>query len=151
LWHGASYNFVLWGGLHGLALVAHKAFRTRFPERPGHAPWSWGGLLGAWLLTQLFVFVAWVPFRATTFGDTGVFLHALTFLRADTGLKSQPLPWALLLIPILVEHVLVQNPRLPACPWPRRPWLVLAILGLALALVLPLIELKVQSFIYFQF
>jgi alginate O-acetyltransferase complex protein AlgI len=151
LWHGASYNFVLWGGLHGAALVAHKAFRRRFPETPRAAPWVWAGLCGAWVLTQLFVLVAWVPFRANTFSDTGVFLHALTFLRPDAGLKSKTLPLALLLIPILAEHVLVQNPRLPVFPWPRRPWLVLALLGLALALVLPLVELKVQSFIYFQF
>lgn len=151
LWHGASYNFVLWGGLHGLALVAHKAFRTRFPESPTRGPWSWVSLPGAWLLTQLFVLLAWVPFRSATLGDTKVVLHALTFLRTDAGLKSQPLPLALLLIPILAEHVLVQNPRLPACPWPRRPLLVLGLLGLALALVLPLLELKVQNFIYFQF
>ena len=31
LWHGASYNFVLWGALHGLALALHKLFRTHFP------------------------------------------------------------------------------------------------------------------------
>jgi alginate O-acetyltransferase complex protein AlgI len=151
LWHGASYNFVLWGGLHGVALVAHKLFRSRFPARP--RPWLWATAVavGAWLLTQLFVLVAWVPFRAATFADTGVMLHALTFLRPDAGLKSQALPLALLAIPILAEHVLVQNPRLPAVPWPQRPWLILALLGLCLALVLPLLELRIQNFIYFQF
>lgn len=28
LWHGASWNFVIWGGLHGAALIAHRAWRT---------------------------------------------------------------------------------------------------------------------------
>ena len=26
LWHGASWNFVMWGGIHGIALVIHKEF-----------------------------------------------------------------------------------------------------------------------------
>src|SRR5512143_887354 len=35
LWHGAGLNFVLWGALHGLALVVHRALGRRGdPERP---------------------------------------------------------------------------------------------------------------------
>jgi hypothetical protein len=55
------------------------------------------------------------------------------------------------LVPILAEHLLLQTPRLPVLPWPRRPLLLLAVLGVSLALALPLIELQLQSFIYFQF
>jgi alginate O-acetyltransferase complex protein AlgI len=151
LWHGASYNFVLWGGAHGLALAAHKLFRSRWPLlfQSGSARYAWAPV--AWLLTQGFVLFAWVPFRAESLADTGIILHALTFSRSAVGLESQAIPLALLALPILVEHLLVQNPRLPALPWPRRPLLVLAILGVSFALVLPLLELEVQNFIYFQF
>ncbi len=151
LWHGASYNFVLWGAGHGLALAAHKLFRSLFPNalRTGPARFAWAPL--AWLLTQGFVLLAWVPFRAGSFADTSAVWHAFAGARADAGLTSQMLPLPLLTIPILVEHLLIQNPRLPAFPWPRRPLFVLAMLGLAFALVLPLVELTVQNFIYFQF
>jgi alginate O-acetyltransferase complex protein AlgI len=151
LWHGASYNFVLWGGLHGFALAVHKLFVSRFPIERQAAAVRWARLVAGWLLTQAFVLAAWVPFRAQSFGDTGAILSALVFQRADAGLKAATLPLSLLLIPILTEHLLVQNPRLPAFPWPKRPLLALTILGLSLAVVLPLLEIKVQNFIYFQF
>src|SRR5690606_2664419 len=40
LWHGASWRFIIWGGLHGLALSAHKFYRARFggSDEPD-APW----------------------------------------------------------------------------------------------------------------
>jgi alginate O-acetyltransferase complex protein AlgI len=151
LWHGASYNFVLWGGAHGVALAAHKLFRSRFPTLflSGAARYAW--LPMAWLLTQAFVLLCWVPFRAASFEHTSIFFSALSGLRDDAGLKAQSLPWLLLVVPLLVEHLLVQNPRLPKVPWPRRPLLILAIAGLCFALALPLLELSVQNFIYFQF
>lgn len=62
LWHGAAWTFVLWGGLHGIFLVANHAWRAlcrRLPYAyfPGARP-------AAVLMTFLAVVVAWVPFRA---------------------------------------------------------------------------------------
>lgn len=151
LWHGASYNFLLWGAAHGLALAVHKLFRTHFPTAfaAGAPRWAWVPL--AWFLTQAFVLLMWVPFRAPSLGDTGLIWGALLGARDDAGLKGRALPWTLLGLPILVEHLLLQNPRLPALPWPRKPLLILALVAACLALILPLLELKVQNFIYFQF
>ena len=151
LWHGASYNFALWGAAHGVALAAHKLFRSLFPELllKGVARWLWLPL--AWLLTQGFVLLCWVPFRAGSFEQTGTMLAGLFRLRPDAGLVGQTLPLLLLVIPLLVEHLLVQNPKLPRLPWPKRPLLVLAVLGVCFALVLPLLEMEVKQFIYFQF
>ena len=151
LWHGASYNFVVWGGAHGIALGAHRLFRSYFPKAfaAGAARYAW--LPFAWLLTQAFVLLMWVPFRAQSFHDTSVLWHAMVGARSDQGLKAQVVPLTLLAVPILVEHVLLQNPRLPAVPWPRKPFLVLVLLAACFALILPLLELKVQNFIYFQF
>jgi len=59
LWHGAGWNFVAWGGMHGLALVAHRGW-SRVRAAPARA-------LAARLalpLTFLWVLLAWVPFRA---------------------------------------------------------------------------------------
>jgi alginate O-acetyltransferase complex protein AlgI len=151
LWHGASYNFVLWGALHGGALIVHKMFAERFPVSALTGAARHARFAAAWLLTQVFVLVAWVPFRATTLKDTGTVLSALTFLRPDEGLKSAALPLSILFLPIICEHLLVQNPKLPAPAWPRRPILILALLGFCLALALPLIELEGANFIYFQF
>jgi D-alanyl-lipoteichoic acid acyltransferase DltB (MBOAT superfamily) len=77
LWHGAGWNFVAWGGLHGLMLVMHRQYRQRFAPLP------------AWLgqgLTLFCVVLAWVPFRATTMGGT------LQMLRGMAGLNGVALP-----------------------------------------------------------
>ncbi|MEG1657566.1 MAG: MBOAT family O-acyltransferase [Oscillibacter sp.] len=57
LWHGAGWTFLLWGGLHGLAQIAERAWgpsRDRLPK----------GV--RWAMTFCFVNLAWVLFRAPT-------------------------------------------------------------------------------------
>ncbi|HEY8290820.1 MAG TPA: MBOAT family O-acyltransferase [Acetobacteraceae bacterium] len=55
LWHGAGWNFVLWGGLHGLFLVLRVLYRRLAPPLPRPVSRA---------ITLLAVIVAWVPFRA---------------------------------------------------------------------------------------
>lgn len=61
LWHGAGWLFVLWGGLHGLALILQRLYQAlRWRPMPK--------FLGV-ALTFLFTLLAWVLFRAETWGD----------------------------------------------------------------------------------
>src|SRR6185312_8854202 len=55
LWHGASWTFVLWGMLHGVALVVCAVWRRYGPR----LPWIVG-----WVLTVIFVLATGVIFRA---------------------------------------------------------------------------------------
>ncbi len=77
LWHGASWNFVVWGGLHGVALAAHKLVGADRPARSalGRAAGTAG--------TLLFVCVCWVFFRARRFADAWTILKKMFF--ADAG------------------------------------------------------------------
>jgi alginate O-acetyltransferase complex protein AlgI len=65
LWHGASWNFVIWGGIHGLGLLVNHAWRKVGETRPVAIP----NLL-AWGITFVIVVLAWVPFRATDVQST---------------------------------------------------------------------------------
>lgn len=56
IWHGAGWNFIIWGGLAGLAMVIHRAFRQ--------AGWHLPGLVG-WLLTFGMMVVVWMFFYDT--------------------------------------------------------------------------------------
>lgn len=60
LWHGASWMFIIWGALHGGALVLHRFWSGRGWRMPKPL---------AWLVTFLFINVTWVFFRAKDMDD----------------------------------------------------------------------------------
>ncbi len=60
LWHGASWMFVIWGALHGLALVTHRLWQSHGLRLP---------TVVAWLVMFNFVNITWVFFRAKTMDD----------------------------------------------------------------------------------
>jgi len=78
LWHGASWNFAVWGLYHGTLLVAHRYWR-KFVVAFGladrvDAP----AMRPAWVaLTFILVTLGWVPFRAPDFASTWATLRAL--------------------------------------------------------------------------
>jgi alginate O-acetyltransferase complex protein AlgI len=94
LWHGASWNFVLWGGLHGLYLAINHGWRSLCKRYfPGLGDTGILGKLTAWAFTFIAVVVAWVFFRATTLdgalnmlsgmiGLHGINLHRQYFSRS---------------------------------------------------------------------
>jgi len=64
LWHGASWNFVIWGILHGLYLAIHKFIVYKFPFLENNSFFkSKFGKIVSILVTQYFIFLAWIPFR----------------------------------------------------------------------------------------
>jgi len=76
LWHGASWLFVIWGGLHGLYLVINHLWNAtgfKFSKFLGKT----GGMILGWSLTMLAAVVAWVFFRATTMGAAGAMLAGM--------------------------------------------------------------------------
>jgi len=64
-WHGASWNFIIWGGIHGVALAINRWFELANLPKALTLPFRWKPI--AWFLTMVTVFIAWVFFRASTF------------------------------------------------------------------------------------
>ena len=68
LWHGASWNFVIWGLLHGSYLSIHKIISNKFPTIANNLFFKTkSGKIISILLTQYFIFLAWIPFRVKDF------------------------------------------------------------------------------------
>lgn len=80
LWHGAAWTFVFWGFLHGMALVVHRLWQKLNLRM---------NKVLAWLITFNFINIAWVFFRAHSWGD------AIKVLRAMLGLNGVTLPESL--------------------------------------------------------
>jgi D-alanyl-lipoteichoic acid acyltransferase DltB (MBOAT superfamily) len=73
LWHGASWNFVIWGGLHGVALAATRMWQR---ARAGAESGAWSAPLKVFLTFQ-YVCFAWVFFRAPSFGHATLLLSRI--------------------------------------------------------------------------
>ena len=77
LWHGAGWTFVLWGFLHGLALVIHRLWTKTKIRLP---------VVISWYLTFNFVVITWVFFRAKDWAD------AIKVLKGMFGFNGIILP-----------------------------------------------------------
>jgi alginate O-acetyltransferase complex protein AlgI len=97
LWHGAGWTFIIWGGLHGMFLVANHAWRKNaalyFPrEGLSNLLYRFACLA----LTQVAVVVAWVFFRADSVQSAGRMLKAM--FGSGTAASSSHSPGNLLLV-----------------------------------------------------
>jgi alginate O-acetyltransferase complex protein AlgI len=78
-WHGASWNFIFWGGLHGTALAVDKV-RIDAQKKRGGAPTGWKGTvlkIGGIFLTFHFVCFCWIFFKASTFHDSWALINQI--------------------------------------------------------------------------
>src|SRR6185312_6420683 len=165
LWHGAGWNFVCWGGLHGLFLVVHRQYRRRGPALP---------LVLARALTLLAVIVAWVPFRAADFPTAWSILRGLAGVNGITAPRMivdalPPLGWIARPVPVLpflgdahtlsfVEVsaclalgwvIVLALPHVHAMTERARSWTLTA--GFALTMQALFFAPHVAPFLYFQF
>lgn len=152
LWHGASWNFVLWGLFYLILLVAEKAFLLRLLERNrltrvlGH--------IGALLL----VGIGWMIFDHTDLGEAFRIIGGL-FGIGTAGFAAATVSWqALRLLPLLAVSVAAATPY-PTRLWNRltgrrpaltvlEPILLVAVLALSVACA---VRSDYSPFLYFNF
>ncbi len=75
LWHGASWNFVIWGAFHGVWLAVHRFWTTG--RVAATAKWLWLRRILAFHM----VCIGWVFFRAATFADAMMIFSRLADFR----------------------------------------------------------------------
>lgn len=152
LWHGASWNFVLWGLFYLILLVAEKAFLLRLLERNrltrvlGH--------IGALLL----VGIGWMIFDHTDLGEAFRIIGGL-FGIGTAGFAAATVSWqALRLLPLLAVSAAAATPY-PTRLWNRltghrlaltvlEPVLLVAVLALSVACA---VRSDYSPFLYFNF
>jgi D-alanyl-lipoteichoic acid acyltransferase DltB (MBOAT superfamily) len=145
LWHGASWNFVAWGLLHGMALALWRALPV-----PG-APSSLGGRFAGWLVTMAIVFASWFLFRANSYDLLVGMLGALDNWEWAPVHRAATAAIAAVTIPLVAIEWLQQRRADDYVVWKLPRWagyLCLAILALV---SLALLQHHQTQFIYFQF
>ena len=87
LWHGASWNFVLWGVLHGAYLAVHRFVSDRFPSVSSNRFFkSRIGKIVSIGVMQYFVFLAWIPFRVGDYNGMVYAIEKYVFLDIHTNI-----------------------------------------------------------------
>lgn len=159
LWHGASWNFIFWGGLHGSYLAAEKFFAriTSQISRPalnGTAlpiVSSWKDRLVSTLITFHLVCFAWIFFRCSSWDKSMEFIHAFT--QFDIESKKVTFFNLMMVGGAGALHFLPQHYTPAITAYMKR--LPVPVLGVALGLVLAAFTTfspeGVASFIYFRF
>ena len=101
LWHGASWNFVIWGGLHGAALVIERLLGVtgERAKAVGYLAVVW------WFITFHFVCLTWVFFRAPTFDDAQAYLSTLMSGEAVFSTTVTPLVATMLVLGALTQII----------------------------------------------
>nr|WP_205410629.1 MBOAT family protein [Bacteroides ndongoniae] len=155
LWHGASWNFVLWGVLHGVALAVHKFWMSLTGRKKGEQSHGIRRFFGV-VVTFHFVCFCWIFFRNADFATSVDMLRQIF-----TVFRPQLLPqllagyWEVFALMGLgyVLHFLPDSWE-RACTKTviRLPLLGKAVLMIALIyLVIQMKSSDIQPFIYFQF
>jgi alginate O-acetyltransferase complex protein AlgI len=86
LWHGASWNFVIWGLLHGSYLAIHKLILLKFPSLQNNKFFkSKIGFIFSILITQYLVFLTWLAFRIQDFDSLVYSMQKYIFLDFQTS------------------------------------------------------------------
>ncbi len=149
LWHGASWNFVIWGGLHGLYLALHRYLRDMLPATPQIGISHNIRQFSSGLLTFCLVAFTWVFFRIPDWPTTQIYLAGLARLDFSGGLGLLPL--LLLALIILITDVL-QARADDEFYFLRYPSLMQgAVVAEAILLIIFLSGGQNVPFIYFQF
>ena len=80
LWHGAAWNFVIWGGYHGILLMVHKIIsKGNYLKNSMISNTRIESLLSL-IVTQYFVFLGWLIFRVENFDDLVYCINKFIFI-----------------------------------------------------------------------
>ena len=151
LWHGASWTFVIWGGLHGFYLIFERGLK----KLPWPA-WTYQPLPARLMLATLTFFLvclAWVFFRAD---DLASAKNLVTVMMGAQGgerlIPDTAMSWVTIicLALLLVIHWLLRDTDIRQ--WlDRLPWPVKSLLMASMLLLIILTPGDNRAFIYFQF
>ena len=151
LWHGASWTFVVWGGLHGLYLAAERWLKARVGDRDIWNKLAMRVLLA--LITYFLVNITWVFFRAADFGMAWrMIVTMLTFVtEGEKVLPTVHILQTVVTIGImLVIHWRMRSRQLADVVGRLPVWLTGVIWGVMVTLIV-ITQGGSDAFIYFQF
>jgi len=148
LWHGAAWNFVLWGLWQGLGLTLHLALtQTRNAKRDTR---SFLKIL-SWMLTMLFVFYGWLLFRARSLDQIVAMTRALGDFTLPAWTASFLINLLTFATPLVLMEIWQSKARSHLAALSLPAWAKVTLQGALLLAIVLFWEKDKVPFIYFQF
>lgn len=152
LWHGAAWRFIIWGAMHGAALVGHKIYleqQTHNRKEKGRKENLFTRFLGIFL-TFSWVCLAWVFFRADSLGNA-ILIVSNCFSVGVMGSAMLGAEYIPILLGLLLMHWLSYRGYLERMCRSLSGWGFSLAYGAAYAIVFAAKPTSYEPFIYFQF
>lgn len=154
LWHGAAWNYIVWGGVHGIALIVHKM--TKKPLDRWCPSENKGVRFVSWLMAFIFICITMTIFGAGDVSNSWTVISK-SFTSFDSAyfwpfFTARKL-WCSLLIIIFALHFVPSKVYESVSDWfVRTHWLVkLLIFIVVIQIVIQFASAEVKPFIYNQF
>ena len=171
LWHGAAWNYVLWGAWHGVGLMVHRMIagdrsRNKGAARAGELPqlqdttgtvlnvaaarWEWRKI-PAWLITMCFVGYGWLLFRARSLEQIVGMTQSLADWTPPAWMMSYVVNLTVFVLPLVAMELWQLRTRNLLAPLALNAWPRAVLQGLLLLAIILFWERTEVPFIYFQF
>jgi len=149
IWHGAGWNFLIWGAMHGVMMLVWLWWRERPGRTERRSVWGVGGMI----LTFCLVSVAWVFFRCGTMDQALTVLHHLFVGKGniyyEQGITRTTIAVGFIFILLLLVLEKYTTPKLEELKGKFWPDIAFGVLMLTSILMWGIFTGR--SFIYFQF
>ena len=141
LWHGAGWNFLLWGVWHGLALCLFIRFK----------PVSASAKVFGWMITMVIVFAGWALFRCVSLEQVWFLLRHVGSSETPTWFVDYVIRLSLFVSPLVLMQIwqATSNHKIPSLACPK--WVHYGIQSVMIYLVILFWNTGGTPFIYFQF
>jgi len=161
VWHGASFNFMIWGLLNGLYLLMERYWlKGAYSRLEGRYPGSWSVPALETGITFSLIWFSWIFFRAPTLRDAFQIIQTIVFeipsLRLSAlGLDLPDLVVALASVIVLMATELVKHLRPADAPEKHEPYLAKLLVFYLMLFILILFgvygDYDAKQFIYYVF
>jgi len=153
LWHGASWQFVIWGGLNGLGLIIYKYWRRISPFKDSK---TWAVRFYAIFLTFNFITVTRIWFRSQTMEAANNIMHQITnafnFAQIGEVIFAYKNIFAVMLIAMIIHWLPVKIKDAYKSIFINSPeWVKVTTILIAVFIIWQVRTADLQAFIYFKF
>ena len=157
IWHGAGWNFVIFGIIHGLYVGIEASIRSMFPSlRNNSFLKSRLGKIISILMTQYLIFLSFLAFRVHDLEHLSYSIQKLIFIDLDVNeisgfILEHKLPLFLMMLFLIIHYISFRNPSMLNKISNLKPTYWIIFLTIIFTSIIFFYDANPRDFIYFRF